>query len=161
MMISLPLRNTEHPLPTTAADPQQLTPTRRHHYNKRGGGVPEASSSQVSKRFSTLFNTHGPPKSVDFLLAFVIDLVREGETLFFCVERAIERGAYVKHNNNAGNLGFDGLHRATPNAFSRFSFDQSQGQCMVVDIQGVGAPPDIYIYIYIYRERERERYTYI
>ena len=31
MMISLPLRNTEHPLPTTAAGPQRLTPTRRYH----------------------------------------------------------------------------------------------------------------------------------
>jgi len=31
MMISLPLRNTEHPLPTTAAaGPQRLTPQRRH-----------------------------------------------------------------------------------------------------------------------------------
>ena len=29
-MLSLPLRNTEHPLPTTAAGPQRLTPTRRH-----------------------------------------------------------------------------------------------------------------------------------
>ena len=37
MMISLPLRNTQHPLPTTAAGLQRLTPARRHHYNKTGG----------------------------------------------------------------------------------------------------------------------------
>ena len=37
MMISLPLQNTHHPLPTTAAGPQRLTLTRRHHYNKKGG----------------------------------------------------------------------------------------------------------------------------
>ena len=35
MMISLPLRNTEYPLPTTAAGPQRLTPTRRHHCCKK------------------------------------------------------------------------------------------------------------------------------
>lgn len=89
-----------------------------------------------AKRFSKLFNQHSPPKAVDFLLAFVIELTRDGQTLHFCVERAIERGAYVKHNNNAGNL-VGNLHRATPNAFSRFSFSQSGGECMVVDIQGV------------------------
>jgi len=37
MMMSLPLRNAYHPLPTTAAGPQRLTPTRRPHYNKKGG----------------------------------------------------------------------------------------------------------------------------
>lgn len=93
-----------------------------------------------AKRFSKLFNLHMPPKAVDFLHAFVIELQRDGETVFFCVERAIERGAYVKHNNNAGNLVGD-LHRATPNAFSRFTFKESGGTCMVVDIQGVD---DIY-----------------
>jgi len=36
MMISLPLQNTKHPLPTTAASPQRLTPARRHHYKKGG-----------------------------------------------------------------------------------------------------------------------------
>ena len=30
MVMSLPLRNTEHPLPTTAAGPQRLAPTWRH-----------------------------------------------------------------------------------------------------------------------------------
>jgi len=35
MMIILPLRNPYHPLPTTAAVPQRLTPTRRHHYGGR------------------------------------------------------------------------------------------------------------------------------
>jgi len=39
MMISLPLQNTQHPLPTTAAGPQRLTPTRRHHYNTKRGGA--------------------------------------------------------------------------------------------------------------------------
>ena len=52
--------------------------------------------------------------------------------------RRRERGAYVKHNNNAGALDFDGVHRATPHVFSRFSFYASAGQLMIVDIQGVG-----------------------
>ena len=29
------------------------------------------------------------------------------------------------------------MHRATPNAFSRFTFHASRGELMVVDIQGV------------------------
>lgn len=89
-----------------------------------------------AKRFSKLFNQHNPPKAVDFLQAFVIELSRDGQTVYYSVERGIERGAYIKHNNNAGHL-VGQLHRATPNAFSRFSFSESNGESMVVDIQGV------------------------
>ena len=37
LMIMLPLPNTKHPLPTTTAGSQWLTPTQRHHYYKKGG----------------------------------------------------------------------------------------------------------------------------
>ena len=65
---------------------------------------------------------------------------RDGERLLFCVERAMEEGGYVKYNNNSGFVDWDEggrEHRLTPHAFSRFSFDESCGQLMVVDIQGV------------------------
>ena len=104
----------------------------------------------VSKRFARKYNALKPPKKVDFLQAFVIEVVRNGEPLLFCVERAIESGQYTKHNNNSGFVEIgddekgasDGLtagdhYRATPNAFTRFTFDASAGTNMIVDIQGV------------------------
>ena len=42
------------------------------------------------------------------------------------------------HPTVAGALDFDGVHRATPHIFSRFSFYASAGKLMVVDVQGVG-----------------------
>ena len=56
VMISLPLRNTEHPLPTTAASPQRLTPTRRHHYNKNKGRARRRTPPQ------RMWPIIGPPK---------------------------------------------------------------------------------------------------
>ena len=115
----------------------------------------------VAKNLSTKFNALHPPKRVDFLHAFCIEVQRGGERLLFCVERAMETGKYVKHNNNSGfvEYGDDGikpdlvsggggggggaaeavgkLHRATPHAFSRFTFEATKGELMVVDIQGV------------------------
>ena len=153
----------------------------------------------VAKNLSTKFNARNPPKRVDFLHAFAIEVARGGEQLLFpnpnpnsdpnpnpnpnpgpdpgpnqvtrggekllfCIERAMETGRYVKHNNNSGfvEYGDDGikaaldvggragaassgsstatetvgkLHRATPHAFSRFTFEATRGELMVVDIQ--------------------------
>ena len=89
----------------------------------------------VAKRHSKLFNARGPPKGVDFLQAFVIELRRDGVLQHFCVESYVA-GEYVKHNNNSGARDFDGPARATPHAFSRFSFHESAGKLMIVDIQG-------------------------
>jgi len=91
----------------------------------------------VAKDMASRYNQGGPPKAVDFLHAFVMEVQRDGKTEYFCVERLIA-GEYVKHNNNSGALDFDGVHRATPHVFSRFSFYASSGKLMVVDIQGVG-----------------------
>ena len=53
-------------------------------------------------------------------------------------ERVSNPGAFVKYNNNSGFVEFDTGegHRFTPHAFSRFTFDRSGGELMVVDIQG-------------------------
>ena len=91
----------------------------------------------VAKDMASRYNQGAPPKPVDFLHAFVIEVQREGKRELFCVERLIA-GDYIKHNNNSGALDFDGVHRATPHVFSRFSFYASAGQLMIVDIQGVG-----------------------
>ena len=44
----------------------------------------------VSKRYARLYNGLAPPKGVDFLQAFVMEVERAGETLTFAVERAME-----------------------------------------------------------------------
>eukprot|EP00933_Yihiella_yeosuensis_P029471 TRINITY_DN23116_c0_g3_i1.p1 TRINITY_DN23116_c0_g3~~TRINITY_DN23116_c0_g3_i1.p1 ORF type:complete len:763 (+),score=159.00 TRINITY_DN23116_c0_g3_i1:129-2417(+) len=67
---------------------------------------------------------------MDFLMTHVIE-TSEGYT--FGVEAFIF-GQYKKHNNNSG--GTMGC-RTTPQAFSYFTFIQSNRKCMVVDIQGV------------------------
>ena len=59
-------------------------------------------------------------------------------------------GSYVKHSNNAGWVGREeqscsgaaaieqALLRATPQAFSHFSYVASGGEVLICDIQGVG-----------------------
>ena len=48
-----------------------------------------------------------------------------------CVEE------YIKYNNNSGYIDEEHL-RSTPQAFSHFTFHESKGAEMVVDVQGVG-----------------------
>jgi len=59
----------------------------------------------------------------------------------YCLEHLIE-GDYIKYNNNCGFVegadAEDERVRDTPQAFSHFTFEHTQGQKIVVDIQGVG-----------------------
>ena len=50
----------------------------------------DVKMQMVSKRYARMYNALGPPKGVDFLLAFVMEVERGGETLTFAVERAME-----------------------------------------------------------------------
>ena len=60
----------------------------------------------ISKRYARLYNTLAPPKGVDFLQAFAMEVERGGVTYVFAVERAMEEeGAFVKYNNNSGFVG--------------------------------------------------------
>ncbi|ETO16281.1 hypothetical protein RFI_21073 [Reticulomyxa filosa] len=80
-----------------------------------------------------------PPKLVDFLEAYVLQLVqREGSPVCH-VEKFIE-GEYRKHNNNSGWVDTEDL-RNTPQAFAHFTYEASKGKLLVVDIQGVN---DVY-----------------
>ena len=90
---------------------------------------------QDAKLWGERFDALKPPKAVDFLQAFLLELPdREGCPLFAC-ERAIQ-GEYLKHNNNSGYV--EPHRRATPQAFSHFTFQASGGRLIIVDIQGVG-----------------------
>jgi hypothetical protein len=88
----------------------------------------------VAKYYADQFNEYNPPKKVDFVKAWLLKLEdRQGKPL--CgVERFIE-GSYRKHNNNFGYVSED--DRNTPQAFSHFTYEASNHQMLVCDIQGV------------------------
>lgn len=88
----------------------------------------------LAKHYAKLFNEYRPPKRVNFVKAWILQLdEREGKPL--CgVERFID-GPYRKHNNNWGFVSED--ERNTPQAFSHFTYECSNHQILICDIQGV------------------------
>jgi len=81
----------------------------------------------VAAKFAKLYNSYNPPRRVEFLEAWILQLIPS--TLK-------SAGEYHKHNNNFGYV--SELERNTPQAFSHFTFEASGEQILVVDIQGVG-----------------------
>lgn len=81
------------------------------------------------------YNKMNPPKKVDFIQTYVIEMInREGSPLY-SVEHLID-GKYIKYNSNSGYV--SELKRLTPQAFSHFTFEFSEHSSIVVDVQGVG-----------------------
>lgn len=66
----------------------------------------------------------------------ILEFIERAESPLFHLEHYIE-GKYIKYNSNAGFVE-DSNIRNTPNAFSHFSFEFSNHELIVVDIQGVG-----------------------
>lgn len=98
--------------------------------------------------FARQFNSFKPPRKVQFLKTWVLELLtpqpplgdgRMHHSRFYGVERHI-RGTYRKHNNNFGFVD-DDVARNTPQAFSHFTLETTAHSAIVVDIQGVN---DIY-----------------
>lgn len=92
-----------------------------------------------AKEIAERFNRRNPPKKVDFVSAFVYELVDRPNKQICSAEYYID-GKFEKHNNNFGYIN-DDTDRNTPQVFSHFSYEDSNGQLIVVDIQGVG---DVY-----------------
>ncbi|KAJ0411494.1 hypothetical protein ATCC90586_008543 [Pythium insidiosum] len=84
--------------------------------------------------YAELYNSYQPPKRVEFLKAWVLELT-ERDGVLCAVEEYIP-GEYRKHNNNFGSVSDD--ERNTPQAFSHFTFEASNHELLAVDIQGVG-----------------------
>lgn len=111
----------------------------------------DVKMQMFAKDCADKYNARSPPKMVDFIEAFVIELQPERSTWFV---EAWMAGPYHKHNDNAGlvsNLLISTTDvskipssnemtsiRNTPQAFSHFTHVCSGGDSMVVDIQGVG-----------------------
>jgi hypothetical protein len=91
--------------------------------------------------FAGEFNARGTPKKVTFIEAYVIEryqLDADNPLRIMGCEKEL-LGDYQKFNNNWGWMAPD--ERNTPQAFSHFSWWHSNGQYIVVDVQGVG---DVY-----------------
>jgi len=100
-----------------------------------------------AQRFSELFNACGVVKKVAFLDCWVIEFSMRPHIEHYeppgpqlmAVERYLD-GKYMKHNNNLDwteNI----LARNTPQAFSHFTYEVSNQEILVCDVQGVN---DIY-----------------
>jgi len=88
-----------------------------------------------SRQFAEKFNEYNPPNKVDFVIAWLLELIEREERPVCGVERFID-GSYRKHNNNFGYVSED--ERNTPQAFSHFTYEASNHKILVCDIQGVG-----------------------
>ena len=76
-----------------------------------------------------------PPKPIDMLHVGMVELIDRQERPMLAFECFIQ-GKYKKWNTNAGWL--DSRSRHTPQAFSFFTYRYTNGEYIVVDIQGVG-----------------------
>mmetsp|Transcript_49798 Transcript_49798/g.97642 ORF Transcript_49798/g.97642 Transcript_49798/m.97642 type:complete len:398 (+) Transcript_49798:145-1338(+) len=90
------------------------------------------------------FNEYKTPRKITFVPAFVLELVdRPGRPVCGC-ERLIQ-GEFRKHNNNVGAVcTYPGDHSKESKmdvkiaqAFSHFTYSNSNGQILICDIQGV------------------------
>jgi len=96
------------------------------------------------------FNDRSPPKRIEFVHVWLIQMIDRPGAPYYAVERFID-GKYVKYNSNAEFVN-DGINedgtalsddgagylRSTPQAFSHFTYQESGKRSMVVDMQGVG-----------------------
>jgi len=99
----------------------------------------DVATQQCAREYAKMYNRYNPPKRVKFVEAFILSMIDQPRAPFCAVERHID-GTYKKHNNNWGFIN-NKHERNTPHAFSHFTFEASQHQLLICDIQGVG---DIY-----------------
>lgn len=64
-----------------------------------------------AKLWGNEFNKKNPPKKVDIIQTYIIEMVDRKDKPVFCVEHLIE-GKYIKYNSNSGFVSDN--HRRTP-----------------------------------------------
>jgi len=94
----------------------------------------DVKAQAIANQLGKLFNSHFPPKKVEFIHAYVL-LLLDRDNALCGVERFIP-GMYFKYNDNT--FWENELHRNTPAAFSHFTYEVSHHEILVCDIQGVG-----------------------
>eukprot|EP00475_Leptophrys_vorax_P035869 TRINITY_DN5970_c0_g1_i2.p1 TRINITY_DN5970_c0_g1~~TRINITY_DN5970_c0_g1_i2.p1 ORF type:complete len:397 (+),score=83.61 TRINITY_DN5970_c0_g1_i2:54-1244(+) len=94
----------------------------------------------LAKQYADGFNSYDPPKKVDFLIPYLLELVeRPGHPI--CAVEPYISGPYIKYNNNDGFVVSQEIDRNTPQAFSHYTYEASSHSLLICDIQGVN---DIY-----------------
>jgi len=94
----------------------------------------DVKAQAIASQLGRIFNSRFPPKTVEFIHAYVLVLL-ERENGVCGVERFIP-GIYFKWSDNT--CWENELHRNTPAAFSHFTYEVSNHEILVCDIQGVG-----------------------
>lgn len=89
-----------------------------------------------AKLWAEIYNRHNPPKKIDMFQVSILEFKNRPDSPLFHLEHYLD-GKYVKYNSNSGFVEDEHL-RLTPQAFSHFTFECSNHELMVVDIQGVG-----------------------
>lgn len=96
----------------------------------------DVATQQCARVYAKMYNMYRPPKNVDFVDAYILALIDRPRSPLCAVEPYID-GTYKKHNNNWGFIN-NKHERNTPHAFSHFTYEASQHQLLICDIQGVG-----------------------
>lgn len=104
-------------------------------FEERDSYFQDVAMQIYAKEYAKRYNSYGPPKKVDFVAAYVLELVERPGNPLCGVERFID-GSYRKYNSNFGFVSED--ERNTPQAFSHFTYEASQRQILLCDVQGVG-----------------------
>ena len=86
-----------------------------------------------AKLWAEIYNRFNPPKKIDMVQMCILEFPERPNKPLFHLEHYIE-GNYIKYNSNAGFV--DDHHmRNTPHAFSHFTFECSNHEQIVIDIQ--------------------------
>ena len=109
----------------------------------------DCATQMYAKYWADLYNQMHPPKPMIFIDAFVVHIPSQSannsnsnpkqlnfteESVLYSGEMYVE-GKYVKHSDNFGWTNTD-IARGTPHAFSHFTFEASNRQIVIVDLQG-------------------------
>lgn len=118
------------------------------HYDDSQQYYVDVEMQQCCRALSKAYNENKPPKTVNFVDAFVIS--RRPTSVVSANLLAVEpylKGKYKKYNNNYGYVSID--DRNTPHTFTHFTYEYTHGKLMVVDVQGVDdmyTDPQIHTY---------------
>lgn len=103
-------------------------------YEERESYFEDVKMQTLCKQYADEYNNYKPPKTVDFIKAWLLELPSRTDSPLAGVERFIH-GPYRKHNNNFGFVSDE--ERNTPQAFSHFTYEASKHELLICDIQGV------------------------
>lgn len=103
--------------------------TRENYFN-------DAQLQMDAKLYAEVYNRHNPPKKIDMFQVSILEFKNRPDKPLYHLEHFID-GKYIKYNSNSGFV--EDVHvRNTPQAFSHFTFECSNHELIVVDVQGVG-----------------------